>query len=107
MNIPSKLVKSNFLPSEKINEHLNITSKYYKQYIKLSKNTHQNSHSNNSHNSNSITNNSKGGVDSHSNNTNNSHNSNTNHSKNFKSLKDEIISWFFSLDLLTKLIISS
>ena len=35
MNIPAKLLKGNYLPSDKIQQHQKMASKYHKQYTKL------------------------------------------------------------------------
>jgi predicted nucleotidyltransferase len=97
MNIPSKIARSNYLQPDKVQEHQAAASKYYKQYTKLRKRSGEGD---------SLI---QGSILSLKTSTRKSsiNNNTINNTHNPSSLKDEIISWFFSLDLITKLIISS
>jgi hypothetical protein len=96
MNIPSKIAKSNYLLPDKVQEHQAAASKYYKQYTKLRKRSGEGEALN-----------AGAGIPSSKISSRKSSLNQTPSQINSNSLKEEIITWFFSLDIITKLIISS
>ena len=79
MNIPYKLTKTGYLSQEKAQSYQKTASKYYKQHQKLKKEFEQSNVNSNTKSKSSKT----------------------------KIFREEVMKWFFSLDLMTKLIISS